>query len=132
MTTLHTASYRAWTPRLGQPVVTSLMLPGWIPEAQSWPRLWSVAPTWAQFAMKDPAEFEESYLARLERLGAQKVARALHAIARETGADALVLLCWEAEAERCHRSLWSSWWTATTGEKVTEVELTSPRKESKS
>lgn len=128
MTDLHTASYRAWTPGLGQPVVTSLTRPKWLPEAQGWPVCWLIAPTWKQFHM-DPAEFERSYLERLERKGAAKIARVLHAIARETGADRLVLLCWEADWSRCHRRLWASWWLSTTGELVEELAAVQPSRE---
>ena len=91
---LYTGSYGAYSLSMGQAVVTSLLLPRWLPEAASWPRCWVLTPTWQMFHA-EPDVFEREYLARLDRFGAPKIGRALHAIARETGAGRLVLLCYE-------------------------------------
>jgi len=42
LTRIHTSSYRAFRPDMGTPVVTSLGLPRWRPEAQDWPRCWLI------------------------------------------------------------------------------------------
>lgn len=121
MTELFTASYRAFRPEMGQPVVTSLGLPRWRPEAESWPRCWLIAPTWAMFHEPDEEKWRAAYVERLERKGAAKVSRVLHQIAREHEAERLVLLCHELDWSRCHRGLWASWWLETTGEVITEI-----------
>jgi hypothetical protein len=120
VTTLYVSSYRAWTPRFGSPVVTSLTRPKWLPEAADWPSLWPVTPRWAYFRA-GPAEYERAYLAQLDRHGAKRIAEHLAGITRATGASRLVLLCWEADPGRCHRSLFSTWWLYATGEAIEEV-----------
>jgi hypothetical protein len=117
--TLHTASYRAWRPGLGAPVVTSLQVPRWLPEAEDWPQLWAASPRWAYFSA--PAvEFDKCYLAQLDRAGPKQIAGVLAEIANVSGAARLVLLCFEADPAACHRSLFAAWWLATTGERITE------------
>jgi hypothetical protein len=120
MTTLHTASYRAWRPWLGQPVVTSLQVPKWIDGAADWPQLWPACPRWSYFRS---ADFDRIYTAQLTRYGPKAIAGRLAEITRQAGRpDCLLLLCWEWEAERCHRSLFSTWWLHATGEPITEVQ----------
>ncbi len=97
---LITASYRTWRPGTGSPVVTSLTVPRWKPEAAAWPRCWELTPRWAYFKA-EPAEFDAS--------------------AYEAPSDRLVLICWEADPARCHRSQFSSWLLETTGELVPEL-----------
>jgi hypothetical protein len=128
VTKIVTASYRAWTPGLGQPVVTSLTRPKWLPEAADWPNLWPVTPRWS-FFRAEPAEFERAYIAQLNRYGPKAIAECLAEITRQTGRpDRLVLLCWEwggadRGRDRCHRGLWAAWWLETTGEVVEEVNI---------
>jgi hypothetical protein len=121
---LFTASYSAWRPEQGAPVVTSLTTPKWLPEAKSWPRLWPATPRWSYFRASEQ-EFDRQYVAQLERYGAQQIARRLAEIAR-TGfaepAERLVCLCWETDRARCHRATFSRWWLAETGEPITEIE----------
>jgi hypothetical protein len=121
MTELFTASYRAYRPDMGQAVVTSLGLPRWRPEARQWPRCWLLTPTPALFREPDDEKFAEGYAARLEGFGPQKIASVLEAIARDTGAGRLVLLCHEADPARCHRSQFTSYWLAATGERIEEA-----------
>jgi Protein of unknown function, DUF488 len=119
MTTLHTASYRAWTPGLGAPVRTSLGTPR-IDGAADWPRCRPITPRWSY--LRASAEvYIAAYLAQLDRYGARRIAQELAAITRETGAERLVLMCFEADPERCHRSLLSAWWLEATGESITEI-----------
>jgi hypothetical protein len=126
MTTLCTASYRAWRPWPGStPVVTSLTRPNWIPEAAGWPALWPVTPRWSYFRA-GPEEFERRYVSQLERYGAKRIVCELALITRQTGASTLVLLCWEwggpdGGRDRCHRGIWARWWLESTGEIVEEI-----------
>jgi hypothetical protein len=120
---LFTASYRAWRPEHGAPVVTSLTTPKWLPEAKSWPKLWPATPRWSYFRASND-EFNRQYLAQLERYGAEQIAARLAEIARSAFAEPierLVLLCWETDPARCHRATFSTWWLAETGEPMTEV-----------
>jgi hypothetical protein len=122
---LVTCSYRRWAPALGQPVVISLLVPKWIDGAQDWPRCWEITPRWSYFHASEGA-FEDSYLSQVEDYGIKRIARRLGQIARETGADRLVLLCWEwagpgGGRDRCHRGLWAQWWLESTGELTEEV-----------
>jgi len=120
---LFTASYGAWRPEHGAPVVTSLTVPKWLPEAKSWPRLWPATSRWSYFRASDH-DFNRQYLAQLERYGAEQIARRLAEIARSgfaEPAEALVFLCWETDPGRCHRSLWALWWHAATGQLITEI-----------
>jgi len=121
VTELATASYRAFRPGWGTPVVTSLGLPRWRPEAATWPRCWLVTPTPTLFGLDDWAEFEQGYLARLASIGPRKIARVLERIACEYQAERIVLLCHEAGWERCHRGLLASYLLAETGELLTEI-----------
>jgi uncharacterized protein DUF488 len=121
MTLLYTCSYRAYRPEFGQPVVTSLGLPKWIPEAEQWPRCWLITPTSALFHGPGGAEFAAGYEERLNKFGPALVARTLEKIARQYDAEALVLLCFEQRAADCHRGQFASWLFDTTGELAPEV-----------
>lgn len=124
MTDLFTCSYRAFAPNMGQPVVTSLGLPRWRPEAETWPRCWLLTPTWPLFQVAkagDWDEFRSRFLARLDGFGPQKISRTLQRIAREHQADRLVLVCHEADWTRCHRGLVAEWLLTRTGELAQEV-----------
>jgi hypothetical protein len=104
------------------PVAISLGLPKWLPEAQEFDRCWLITPTAAQFHEPDPDVFASSYLQRLDRFGPQRIVTTLHKIAAEHGSDRVVLLCHERRAiPDCHRSLFSGWLLARTGEIATEL-----------
>jgi Protein of unknown function, DUF488 len=119
LTQLFASSYRTYRPGMGQAVVTSLGLPKWrLAEAQGWPRCWLITPTPALFGATDE-EFDREYPARLDRFGVPKIARALERIAREHQAERLVLMCFEADPARCHRSMFAQWWMST-GEVIEE------------
>jgi hypothetical protein len=126
VTTLYTASYRAWRPGLGQPVVTSLTRPKWIPEAADWPALWEAMPRWSYFRA-EPAEFDRQYLGQLARYGTKHIAQRLAEITRQAGRpDRLLLLCWEwggpdGGRDRCRRGDFARWWLESTGEIVEEI-----------
>jgi hypothetical protein len=119
---LLTASYGAWRPELGTPVVASLVVPvKRIPESAEWARCWDITPRWSYWRSQWPDEFAEHYLAQLERYGTRRIAGYLSRIARERQAERLVLLCYEPIAAACHRSLFAAWWLHNVGEVITEV-----------
>jgi hypothetical protein len=130
VTTLHTCSWQTYRPELGQPVRTSLGKPRWLlPEAASWPVCWEATPRGHYFGA--PAEvFEDCYVDQLERYGTRRIAKRLAAIARETGAETLLLCCFEPLPSQCHRGTFSRWWLLRTGERISEVitETSNPRR----
>lgn len=65
-------------------------------------------------AWKDGMLTEESYAARyryetLSALNKEEVVRYVGGLAREYGADAVVLCCWEKPGKFCHRHLVAEW-----------------------
>jgi hypothetical protein len=75
---------------MGVPVVSSLGLPKWRPEAAGWPRCWLITPRGRYFGASADV-FDREYTRQLERFGARRIARELHAIGR--GAERVVVLC---------------------------------------
>ena len=68
--------------------------------------------------------YAAAFLAQLDRYGPRRIARRLREITRQTGAQRLVLCCFEPAdvAEMaCHRRLWAAWWLHQTGERVPEL-----------
>jgi hypothetical protein len=118
-----TASYSAWSrrPDMGHPVVCSLLVPKWLPEAEQFPRLWAATPRWSYWRSGWPDEFRGHFEAQLRQYGVQRIARRIQQIATEAGAERLVLLCFEADPAQCHRSLFAWWWLVTTGERITDI-----------
>lgn len=114
-------SYRAWRPGFeGLAIRASLGMPKWIGEAADWPFLPELAPRWSYFRA-EPDEFEKRYLAQMEAHGARYLARRLHETGRLYRASRIVVCCFEADRDDCHRGLWADWWTRTTGEVVDEI-----------
>lgn len=108
---------------MGSPVTISLLTPRWRPEAATWPRCWPVTPRWSYFHASDD-EFDRQYVAQLDRHGPQEITRRLAQIAKTAymePSDRLVLLCWEADPDRCHRGTFARWLLQRTGELVTEA-----------
>ena len=83
-----------------------------------------LAPTREAFALQDLEEFEQSYLAGLEEIGAEKIAWALRKISDEHGSRPLALLCYENihAGETCHRRIFADWWKQQTGQEVSELD----------
>jgi hypothetical protein len=121
MTELFCASFRAWRPDMGQPVVISLGLPRWCADAKGWPVAHVLTPRWS-YLKAEPAEFQRCYSEQLERFGVCKIARTLERIAVEHEAEALVLLCHERSWADCHRYQFAQFWMNRTGELVQEIE----------
>jgi hypothetical protein len=105
---------------MGQPVRTSLGLPKWITGAADWPRLWEATPRGWYFGAH-PEAFEDAYLDQLERYGPKRIAARLAAITRETGAQTLLLCCFEPLPTDCHRGLFAQWWLHSVGEVIAEI-----------
>jgi hypothetical protein len=117
---IQTCSYSAWAPSSGAaPVVVSLTTPKWLPEAAAWPKVRRLTPQWTDFRT---ADWDERYLARLERFGVASIRDRLHNLGRELGAERLVLLCWELSGHpgQCHRGVYARWWMEKTGEVIDE------------
>ena len=69
-------------------------------------------------------EFERQYIAQLERHGPQRIAVELAGIAANAylePSQRLVLLCYETDPARCHRSQFADWWLRVTGEPIHEL-----------
>jgi len=112
---------------MGQPVVISLTVPKWLPEAAEWPRCHLISPRWAYFLRQEDrtevtvAEFTRQYTEQLDGYGPAKIARILHMIARQHAADSLILLCHESDVDRCHRGMFARWLMERTGEIAGEL-----------
>jgi len=114
---IHTCSYRLWTPELGAPVRTSLGSPRWftaplleLPVAYPWgllrkPRL-------------APEEFTERYLARLDARADRVLADVLEL---EQGYGDVVLCCFEAADQFCHRRILAGWLAEHLGVDIPEL-----------
>lgn len=85
--------------------------------------LLDAAPDPFMLSERDAERFEGLYLAKLERVGVERLRRLLAAICDAFAADALVLLCWErvTNGGACHRRLFANWWQRATGEVVEEL-----------
>ena len=122
MTDVYTCSYRLWRPDMGLPVVCSLTRPRdemWQHAASCWP----LTPRWSYFKHADAGERFEAQLARY---GPQDIAKALEVIAAEHKASPLVLLCWEADWNTCHRQRIARFLLETTGWVVRELSAPVP------
>lgn len=122
---LFTASYRNWqrvSSSGAAPVVISLTVPKWLPEAKTWPRVYRLCPRWSYFHAS-PADFDRQYVDQLESFGVPSIRDRLHSLGRELEADALALMCWEADGgpDSCHRGTFALWWLFKTGERVPDL-----------
>jgi hypothetical protein len=104
---------------MGFPVACSLLLPGWLPEAQDFPRCWAITPRFSWWREPWPERFWVHYRAQLETYGVPRIAEILHKIGAEQ--ERIVLLCHESDPSQCHRSLFAGWWMTQTGEVVEEL-----------
>jgi hypothetical protein len=103
-----TLGYPRW--KLGYPVVANLR---------------QLAPTREMIQVDDAHLFEEMYRSRLDDLGVGGVRDLLTACAERANNERLAILCYEDLTKpgmRCHRRLFSAWWTENTGEVVPELE----------
>ena len=68
-----------------------------------------------------PDAWKAKYLDRLERHGVDKIRARFEDVYASYGERPIVLLCWEADPARCHRSYFAEWWFEQTGERVPET-----------
>jgi hypothetical protein len=103
---------------------SNFKIAGHLPQAvaisQGIPRGWQgkrykpLAPPWNLVKLTDNAQFIRLYRAQvLDRLDAIQVLR-------EIGGDNLILLCWEAPGEFCHRRVVAAWLQKEVGVLVEE------------
>ncbi|ETA66382.1 hypothetical protein [Haloechinothrix halophila] len=121
MVELFTCSHYRFASAMGQPVRISLMLPRWRPEARDWPVCWTLCVRWRYFNADD---WEQQYLAQLDRYGVAAIRSELEGIAAEHDTTQLVLLCFERQIDPhgCHRRTFARWWWRHTRESVPELD----------
>lgn len=117
---LGTASYKTFRPSMGLPVGITAYPARWRLPYRVAARLPDLAPERAWLRVLDD-EFDRLFLGKLDRIGPEAIAEQLQRVAAEHDAARLVLLCFEAPAEPCHRRLLAEWWTARTGQDVPEL-----------
>lgn len=64
-------------------------------------------------------EFERKYIERLERIGLDRILRAISSLAEED--KDIVFLCFEKNPQDCHRSILARWISERTGEVIDEL-----------
>lgn len=117
---LATCSYGEYRQGMGLGVRSSLGEPKWMP-GLPWfeeitPQRWYLRKEWD--------EYVGHYRRQLDRHGPGKLAKKIEFLARQTGADTLVFLCYEKVSKPgnwCHRSMFADWWEERTGQKVYEL-----------
>lgn len=125
-----TCSYSQYRPEMGLAVRASLGGPKWwdppIPRAQTF---LEIAPGRSYFRA-GWAEFEEKYIAQLDRFGVEYIVRKFNQIGDAAGVPiggVLVVLCFEKvtswESKKCHRAMFRHWWARETGEVAPELSL---------
>jgi uncharacterized protein YeaO (DUF488 family) len=112
-----TSSYRDYRPSMGRPVVVSLSVPRWMPQARQWARLEAATPRGWYFHASDE-EFEREYMAQIER-HRDEIIEALRELEAE---GPVTLLCHESkDPETCHRRQLAAAWQRWTGEQIQEA-----------
>ena len=104
------------------PVGISRGIPRW-PLSYRYRLLRLLAPSRETFVLQDLKEFEQEYLAGLDEIGTEKIARALQKISDEHSGRPLALLCYEniLAGETCHRRMFADWWKEKTGQQAPEL-----------
>jgi len=122
LTTSWTVAHRAHKAanRTFVPVRASLGSPKFWPEAKALPYIAELAPA-GLFHLDDTAEFERRYLARLDRIGVDRLAARFADVYAEYQRS-LALCCFEPAGQPCHRRLWAAWHEEHTGQSVPELE----------
>lgn len=82
-----------------------------------------IAP-YGSFGIEDEREFKKSYFRQLNKIGFENIKSDLEQLSKQFGDKDLVLLCYENTAhDWCHRTHFSQWWEANTGELLPELEV---------
>jgi hypothetical protein len=84
-------------------------------------RLMELAPDGWMLSIENDARFKRVYVAKLERLGIDRIGGLLRTISDEEGGKALALLCYEPDVADCHRGTFARWWEQQTGQEVPEL-----------
>jgi hypothetical protein len=121
MILLATCSFADFKPSLGRPVRISLGRPKWplryeLPDVTFWP----LTPR-SDYFRAPPEEFDRRYLARLDRVGAERRREQFRVL--DDGRP-LILLCFERNVTSgadCHRRRFAEWWLLQTGEVIPEI-----------
>lgn len=103
------------------PVRIAVGAPRFLPGARMWPMLRELMP-FGILSLKGK-EFEEKYIARLERHGAEEIRLDLKDLYERTRRKPLVLLCYEnvKAGEDCHRRMFAEWYLEKTGIIINEA-----------
>lgn len=120
---LYTCSYYEHRQRMGVGVRTSLGTPRWIKRETPWPYAPEVTPRGWYLNAPDK-DFAAAFTRQLHSHGVEGICDRFRRIAEETGADALVLLCFEkldTSKWWCHRTLFAQWWQEQTGQEIPEL-----------
>lgn len=123
---IRTGCYATARSLLGRPgtavVRISLGKPGWYPYGGAdLPYVKALAPAGWYFNEPDVAVYERRYRHQLHKTTPQRVLGMLHDVSRETGADRLVLCCFESNPWECHRLMFAQWWLEKTGEPILDL-----------
>jgi hypothetical protein len=103
-----------------QPVRVSLDIPRFWPEAAKFPFLADIAPSaWmlAQHKGEQHWRFAAAYEYKLNMCGVARIEGRLRAF---DSALPLALTCFEPNADKCHRAIFSRWWYERTGQIIDE------------
>jgi hypothetical protein len=69
----------------------------------------------------DPEEYTKVYRGYLDSLGLEAVISQLEKKSTDNEGKPLVLLCWCAPGDFCHRRVWADWYLEKTGQEVPEL-----------
>lgn len=121
-----TASWFAYRPDMGLAVRASIGTPKQLavmPDPLEY--LHAATPRHAYFRAPD-AEFDRAFLAQLNEYGVEGITERIERMLRKHGAETAVLLCFEEDAQNCHRGMFAKWWEEQTGEKVPDLGYRKP------
>lgn len=119
--TLYTCSYSEYHPGMGMAIRITLGLPRTKIGLDGY--LHELAPRGHYFRAHS-SEFDEKYIAQLERYGVDHLTKAFEHLAEFGSGAPIVLLCFERQAvdgSVCHRRLFAEWWEKKTGQEVPEL-----------
>lgn len=121
MVQLATCSWRAYRPEMGVAVrITLGRPPHWFKHPHEEVRL--LAPPPAVFRLESDEAFTEGYERHLERVGVDRLRVEFRELSERHEGRRLVLCCFEARVEECHRGQFARYWEAQTGEAVPELQ----------
>lgn len=71
------------------------------------------------FGKYEGDEYYNHYIDRLERIGVDRIYEDLRLAQGDK--ENLVLMCYEKNADECHRRMFAEWWLQKTGEIIEEI-----------